>query len=74
VAYLGRLSLPLYLNQNLAIIIGKAYLRPGFSDVMLVITIVAMDFAFSAFCLWTGAKLTEKFNRSKLNRIVLGIE
>ena len=74
VAYLGKLSLPLYLNQNLAIIIGKAYLREGFSDVMLVITIVAMDFAFSALCLYFGEKLTKKFNESKLNKIVLGIE
>jgi peptidoglycan/LPS O-acetylase OafA/YrhL len=74
VAYLGRLSLSLYLNQNLAITIGKAYLRPGFSDVMLVITIVAMDFAFSALCLYFGEKLTKKFNESRLNRIVLGID
>lgn len=74
VAYLGRLSLPLYLNQNLAILIGKAYLRKGFSDVMLVITIVAMDFAFSALCLYFGEKLTKKFNASKLNRIVQGVE
>ena len=74
VAYLGRMSLPLYLNQNLAILFGKTYFRKGISDAVLVIIIVAIDFALSAICLYFGEKLTKKFNQSRLNKIVLGIE
>ena len=72
VAYLGRLSLPLYLNQNLAILLGKTFFG-RYSDAFLVTMIVIIDFALSAFCLWIGAKLTKKFNESKLNKLVLGI-
>ena len=73
VSYLGRLSLSLYLNQNLAIIIGRECFRKGFSDVMLVITIVAMDFALSALCMFFGDKISAKFNSSRINKLALGI-
>ena len=72
VAYLGKLSLPLYLNQNLAILFGKSFFIKC-PDVLLVVLIVAMDFALSALCLWLGAKLTKKFNESRLNKLVLGL-
>ena len=72
VAWLGRMSLPLYLNQNLAILIGKTYLRE-LNDVLLVVLIVATDFALSAICLWIGNKATKKFNESKLNKTVMGL-
>ena len=73
VAYLGRLSLPLYLNQNLAILLGKTFFI-NLPDAVLVILIVAMDFVLSALCLYFGAKLTKKFQDSKLNKTALGIE
>ena len=73
VLMLGKFSLPLYLNQNLAILIGKTYFSE-LSDVALVLLILAMDGVFSALCLYFGNKLTKRFNESKLNKIVLGIE
>ncbi len=72
VAYLGKLSLPLYLNQNLAILFGKTFFGKC-SDVLLVTLIVIMDVALSAVCLWIGGKITKKFNDSKLNKTVLGL-
>ena len=73
VAYLGKLSLPLYLNQNLAILLGKTLFIKQ-NNVILILLIVLMDFALSAICLWLGGILTKKFNSSRLNRIALGIE
>ena len=72
VAYLGRLSLPLYLNQNLSILLGKTFLIK-LPSALMVILIVAIDFALSALCLWLGGKLLQKFNASKLNKMALGI-
>ncbi|MBQ9530994.1 MAG: acyltransferase [Eubacterium sp.] len=72
VLYLGRLSLPLYLNQNLAILLGKTYMINQ-SDAVIVISIVLIDVILSVICLWLGGKLTNSFNESKLNKIALGI-
>lgn len=73
VMFLGKFSLPLYLNQNLAIIIGKEYFSE-LPDVLLVLVILAMDGAFSALCYFLGSKLLSKMQNGKLNKIVLGIK
>ena len=72
VAYLGKLSLPLYLNQNLSIVLGLL-----FTDLIpkawIVVLIIAFDFAISALFLVLGGKITKRFNESQVNKLVLGI-
>lgn len=72
VILLGKISLPIYLNQNLAILIGKEYFSE-LSDVYLVLTILAMDFVFSAICYFLGGKLLSKMRNARLNKIVMSI-
>ena len=73
VAYLGRLSLPLYLNQNLSILLGKTFLI-NLSPAVMVILIVLIDIGLSVLCLWLGGLITNKFSKSKLNKMALGIK
>ena len=73
VMFLGKFSLPLYLNQIAAIKIVKACFGsvPQAAAVALVLVI---DVVFSLICQYAGDALMRAFLKSKLNKAVMGIK
>lgn len=59
VIFLGKMSLPLYLNQILAIMLVKAYM-PNHSHLEICLAVCAVDFILSVPCLYIGNALKKQ--------------
>ena len=69
VMFLGKLSLPMYLNQYLAIIIVTEVF-PNKSHLVTFVLITAIDIAVSIPTLYASKPLLTAIKKSKLNRMI----
>lgn len=71
--YLGRMSLTMYLNQIFVIKIVNDFCQ-GWQPVVIVLVVIAANFALSALTLWLGDKMLHGILNGRFNRIIMGID
>ncbi|MBE6719282.1 MAG: acyltransferase [Ruminococcaceae bacterium] len=69
VLFLGRMSLPMYLNQLLAVSIVKEYVKIH-SHFKTFAVVCAIDFAVSVLCLFVGDLIKKQLFKTRLNKMI----